>query len=105
MSMIQNRLMFWHLIGTGSFNIVDYILTMEFLEIGYYESNPIMASLVDTYEFPMVKLILVPLLLVVIWQNKDRFNGVAAKLSWIPFMSYFVLMVYYSMLITGNINN
>lgn len=103
MSVTQKRIMFWHLIGTGSFNIVDYILTLEFLEIGFHEANPIMASMVHTYEFPLVKLILVPLLLLALWQNKDRFKGAAAKLSWVPFMSYFVLMVYYSVLLSGNI--
>lgn len=103
MSMVQRRMMFWHLIGTGSFNIVDYILTLEFLEIGFYEANPIMASMVFTHEFPLVKLLLVPLLLIAIWQYKDRLKGVATILSWIPFTGYFALMVYYSVLLTGNI--
>lgn len=101
MSITQTKLLFWHLIGTGAFNIADYFLTLDFLERGFHEANPVMASMIGTYEFPMVKLLLVPLLLLAIWQNKDRFRGVAIRLSWIPFMSYFFLMVYYHFLVMG----
>ena len=101
MSMEQSRLLFWHLVGTGSFNIVDYFLTLDFLERGFEEANPIMASMIGTYEFPLVKLLLVPLLLIAIWQNKNRLKLAATKLSWIPFLSYFVLMVYYRFLLVG----
>lgn len=101
MSITQTKLLFWHLIGTGAFNIADYFLTLDFLDRGFQEANPIMASMIGTYEFPMVKLLLVPLLLLAIWQNKDRIRGVAIRLSWIPFMSYFFLMVYYHFLVMG----
>jgi len=95
----QRRLLFLQLLGIGVFNIVDYLLTFEFLALGFYEANPILAPMIGTYEFPVVKLMLVPLVLVALWQHKDRIGNVLIKLSWIPFVSYFSLMVYYRFLI------
>lgn len=99
MSEIQKRLLFWQLIGIGTFNKADYILTLEFLDKGFYEANPIMANTIGTYEFPLVKLILVPLLLLVLWQHKDKIGNKTTILSWIPFVGYFSLMVYYRFLV------
>lgn len=95
----HRRLLFWHLVGIGVFNMVDYILTLEFLDNGFYEANPLMATMIGTYEFPMVKLVLVPLVLVALWQHKDRIGDMLAKIFWIPFLGYFSLMVYYRFLI------
>ncbi len=99
MSEKQKGLLFWHLIGIGTFNMVDYILTLEFLDNGFYEANPFLASMIRTYEFPMVKLVLIPLLLVALWQHKDRIGDMLARIFWIPFLGYFSLMVYYRFLI------
>ncbi len=99
MSDNQKRLFFWQLICIGAFNNVDYILTLEFLNKGFYEGNPLMAALIGTYEFPMVKLILIPLVLLALWQNKDLIGKSIARLSWIPFIAYFSLMGYYGFLI------
>jgi hypothetical protein len=99
MSENQKKLLFWQLIGIGAFNKVDYILTIEFLDKGFYEANPFIARTVGTYEFPMVKLILVPLVLLALWQHKDRIGNYLTKLTWIPFIGYFSLMSYYRFLI------
>ena len=93
------RLLFWQLFGIGAFNNADYILTLEFLDKGFYEANPIIRTMIGTYEFPMVKLILVPLVLLALWQHKDRIGDYITKLSWIPFLGYFSLMGYYRYLI------
>lgn len=99
MSKNQRRLLFWQLVGIGAFNKVDYILTLEFLDRGFYEANPIVASTLGTYEFSMVKLLLIPLVLLALWQNKDRIGDYLTKLSWVPFIGYFSLMTYYRFLI------
>lgn len=99
MSTNQKQLLFWKLIGIGAFNNVDYILTLEFLNKGFYEANPLIASTIGTYEFPMVKLILIPLVLLALWQHKDKIGSSIGKLSWIPFLGYFSLMGYYRFLI------
>jgi hypothetical protein len=101
MSDKQDRLLFWQLIGIGSFNIVDYLLTLEFLDIGFNEANPIIANIIGTYEFPLVKLFLVPLLLIVIWQHNDKIGNKTSRLYWIPFAGYYSLMVYYWFLIVA----
>ena len=99
MSTNQKRLLFWQLIGIGAFNKVDYLLTLEFLSKGFYESNPIMAQMIGTYEFPLVKLLLIPLILICLWQHKDKIGDMLTKITWIPFMGYFSLMYYYRVLI------
>ena len=99
MSDNQKSLLFWQLIGIAAFNKVDYILTLDFLDKGFYEGNPLMNSMIGTYEFPMVKLILVPLILLALWQHKDTIGNYITKLSWIPFLGYFSLMAYYRFLI------
>ena len=76
-------------------------VTIKRLEKGFEEANPIMASMIGTYAFPLVKLLLVPLLLIAIWQNRDRLRVVATKFSWIPFLCYFILMIYYRCLLVG----
>ncbi|MCR3956711.1 MAG: DUF5658 family protein [Gudongella sp.] len=67
--------------------------------IHFTEANPIMASMVGTYQFPMVKLVLVPLLLIFLWQHKERIGNMLVSLTWIPFLGYLSLMVYYRFLI------
>ncbi|WP_420841495.1 DUF5658 family protein [Gudongella oleilytica] len=38
----------------GAFNIVDYLLTVDFLDYGLYEVNPFMASTIGTCEFTLL---------------------------------------------------
>ena len=99
MSSNKKRLLFWHLVGIGAFNMVDYILTLDFLGYGFYEANPFIASTIGTYEFPLVKLILVPLVLLSLWQYKERIGSYLTILTWIPFIGYFSLMLYYRFLV------
>lgn len=63
----KKRLLFWKLISIGAFNKVDYIPTLEFLGKGFYETNPLMADMIETYNFSLVKLILIPLILLALW--------------------------------------
>ncbi|WP_409227555.1 DUF5658 family protein [Gudongella sp. SC589] len=101
MTNAQRRLLFLQLLGIGTFNIVDYLLTLEFLALGFYEINPFIAPMIGTYEFPLVKLMLVPLVLLALWQHKDRIGSMLVKLTWIPFLGYYSLMVYYRFLIVS----
>lgn len=89
------RLFRLQIIGVSAFNAVDYFLTLEALENGYSEANPILAPMIGSFEFPLVKLVLVPLLLIFIWQKRNRVGKPLVTMTWIPFMSYFSLMVYY----------
>lgn len=93
------RLLWLHLIGVAAFNNVDFFLTLDALEKGYSEVNPIMAPMIGTYAFPMIKLILMPLLLIFLWQMRHRMGKSLVTLTWIPFIGYFSLMVYYRVVI------
>ncbi|MDW7660532.1 MAG: DUF5658 family protein, partial [Bacillota bacterium] len=68
----KEGLLRWQLIGIGAFNITDYFLTLEALEKGHTEANPLLITIVNTLEFPLVKLILVPLLLYWLWLKRHR---------------------------------
>jgi len=98
MSYNQERLFFWQLIGVGVFNIADYIITLDFLKKGFHECNPLMAAIIGSYGFPLVKLILIPLVLLALWQKKELIGKSIARLFWLPFLIYFYLMGYYGVL-------
>lgn len=93
------RILWLQLIGVSAFNVADYLLTLEALANGYTEANPILALIIDTYAFHLAKLLLVPLLLIFIWQMRYRVGKSLVTLAWIPFIGYFFLMVYHSMFI------
>jgi hypothetical protein len=95
----KERLLRWQLIGIGAFNITDYILTLDALEKGYTEANPLLLTIVNTLEFPLVKLILVPLLLFWLWLKRHQIGNSLPRYIWIPFFSYFLLMVYFRYLL------
>lgn len=97
---LNSRVLFWQLFGIFAFNKADYILTLDFLDMGFHEANPIMASMVGTYEFHLVKLVFVPLLLLVLWQHRQRLGKVLTRLAWIPFVGYLSLMGYYRLLVS-----
>lgn len=99
MSRNQERLLWLLLIGIAAFNKSDFLLTLDALERGFHEANPILAPMVGTHEFPLVKLVLVPLLLVFLWLIRHRVGKRLINYVWIPFISYFSLMVYFRMMV------
>ncbi len=56
----------------GALNISDYFFTIKAMELGFTEGNPVMNMLVDTKYFTIVKLILVPMGLLVLWKAKNQ---------------------------------
>lgn len=95
----KERLLWLLLIGIASFNKADFFLTLDALERGFVEANPIVEPIVNTYVFPLVKLVLVPLILIFLWQHRHRIGDKLLNYVWIPFVSYFSLMVYFRMFI------
>lgn len=91
----SKRLLWLQLIGVCAFNIADYFLTIQAMENGCREANPIVGPMLGTFQFPLAKLIVVPLLLIFIWKMRDRMGTALATFAWVPFMGYFSLMVYY----------
>ena len=95
MSKNQERLLWLLLIGIAAFNKSDYILTLEALEQGFSEANPVLALTVGTYAFHLVKLLLAPLLLIGLWLMRHRVGKRLINYVWVPFLGYFSLMVYF----------
>lgn len=91
----KEGLLRWQLIGIGAFNVTDYFLTLEALEKGHTEANPLLIGIINTLEFPLVKLFLVPLLLYWLWLKRNRIGDSLTQIVWIPFLGYFILMVYF----------
>lgn len=89
------RLLRLHLIGIGSFNMADFFLTLDAMDKGHSEANPLLAGMIDTFEFPLLKLLLIPLILIFLWQMRHRMGKSLVTLTWIPFLGYFSLLVYY----------
>ena len=98
MSKNKERLLWLLLLGIAAFNKSDYLLTLDALERGFREANPILAPMVGSYEFHLVKLLLVPLLLMLIWLIRHRMGERLVNYVWVPFISYFSLMVYFRVL-------
>jgi len=95
MSQNKERLLWILLIGIAAFNKADYILTLDAIDRGFIEANPILAPMIGTYEFSLVKLVLVPLLLVFFWLMRFRMDERLIQLVWLPFFGYFMLMLYF----------
>ncbi|MBF7095759.1 DUF5658 family protein [Alkalibacter mobilis] len=95
----QERLLWLLLVGIAAFNKTDYFLTLDALDKGYKEANPILSPLIGTYEFPLVKLVLVPLLLILVWLMRNRIGDKLIRFVWLPFIGYFLLMVYFRIFI------
>jgi len=95
----KERLLWLLLIGIWAFNKMDFFLTLEALEKGFVEANPLVDSMIGTHEFPLVKLVLIPLVLFLIWRLRHKIGERLLVYVWVPFISYFSLMVYFRMII------
>lgn len=61
--------LFWLLILTGVFNVIDFFNTRDLVVYGIHsEWNPFMRILVGTPYFAIYKLVLIPLGLAVLWR-------------------------------------
>ena len=92
------------LIGIGLLNITDYFFTLQAFSLGAREGNPIMNAIVHTPLFPVVKLIIVPLLLVSVWVSRvklNRLRNLVMLLLCFSFICYLSVSVYYIALINS----
>ena len=84
------------LITIGIFNVGDYYFTLKATIIGYQEFNPLISLIIGTVYFPVVKLIIIPLLLFVIWLLKSKVNFLRLHIYILMlFISYFALILYH----------
>lgn len=95
-AMQRNERLLWLLmIGIFAFNKVDFMLTLDALELGFREANPLLAPLVGTPAFALVKLLGVPVLLLVVWRLRHQVGDRLAGYMAVPFGAYFSLMIYF----------
>ncbi len=86
------------LIGIGLLNIADYFFTVQALSLGAREINPVMDAIAHTPLFPVVKLILIPVLLLFVWTARHKLQArkrAIMLLTWVAFVSYFVMTLYH----------
>ncbi len=91
----NERLLWLLLMGIFAFNKVDFLLTLDALEMGFREANPFLVPLVGTPAFPLVKLLVVPLLLLLVWSIRHRVGDRLVRYMAVPFGAYFSLMLYF----------
>lgn len=87
------------LILIGIFNILDYYFTLRALAAGFKELNPLINAVVNTLYFPLIKLVVIPLLLVLIWClhsriNQERFSFYVRLM----FFAYLGVLVYHRLI-------
>lgn len=83
------------LVLTGLFNVLDYYFTLKALSIGYEEANPVVDIILDTPLFPIIKLVVIPAMLFIIWLLRDK---VEKRLAWYVgtvFVAYSALMLHF----------
>lgn len=86
------------LIAICILNITDYFFTVKAISLGANEANPIMNAIIHTPLFPVVKLILVPGSLLLIWIYRfkiKRLQTLILVLLWIVFAGYLSVKVYH----------
>jgi len=86
------------LFAIGIFNALDYFFTLQVLQYGFIEANPIMAPVVDTVWFFVIKLVLIPAALYLVWVVRARMGRVAKTSVWICTGAYAGLMGYFGVL-------
>lgn len=85
----------------GVFNVIDYFFTLQVLQHGFIEANPFMAPVVGTGWFFVIKVVLIPAALYVIWAVRDRVGTVANAAIWVCGGAYAGLMGYFGILVSS----
>ncbi|MFW6027083.1 MAG: DUF5658 family protein [Candidatus Woesearchaeota archaeon] len=86
------------LIAIFIFNIIDYFATSYLISFhGFKEINYFIDLSLGTIYFPLIKFLLVPLLLFIIWRNKEKIleKIIIRILFLVSVFSYTFLMIYY----------
>ncbi len=88
------RYMLSILLLIGFLNISDYFFTVKALELGFKERNPVINLIIDTYFFPFLKLLLVPMGLFVIWKLNNKTIFISILITFV-FLIYFIVNIYH----------
>ena len=86
------------LYGVAVFNIADYFFTNLALSMGYRELNPFIDMIVGTVYFPLLKLVVIPLLLYFVWSQRCKVGSRVLLYAWVAFLVYLGLMFYFKII-------
>lgn len=78
------------------FNIVDYFSTIKVLQMGFEEWNPLVLHWLNTGVLPIIKILVIPSILLIIWKLRAHFQSRLLLYSSILFTVYFLLMCYFA---------
>jgi L-cystine uptake protein TcyP (sodium:dicarboxylate symporter family) len=91
----KSRLLAFLLLGVGVFNAMDFFLTTYVINQGHKELNPIIDAIIGTGYFPLLKLVLVPVLLLILWSCRGYMGKRLLPYAWLLFTAYASLMLYF----------
>ena len=94
----QSRVLLIILILTGTFNVADHFLTLHLIGLGHKETNPIMNMLLPTSYFSILKLVVIPLLLLLIWILRKHIKKTIIFV-WFLFGAYAALILYFGVIL------
>jgi hypothetical protein len=98
---MKNNKLLKRLAAIGLLNAADYILTFYALKRGHEELNPVMAHIVHTPLFPILKLAIVPLLLAVIWNIRKKVKPKTLEYTTgLLLITYAILILYFGIAYT-----
>jgi len=98
---MKNNKLLKRLAAIGLLNAADYILTFYALKRGHEELNPVMAHIVHTPLFPILKLAIVPLLLAVIWNIRKKVRPKTLEYTTgLLLITYAILILYFGIAYT-----
>jgi len=80
-------------------SIIDYLYTVRAVSHGLKEFNPVMVPILHTPLFPLIKMFIIPLTLLWVWLNRDKWqhNWLINFGIWVLFMVYGGLTVWHIM--------
>lgn len=98
---MKNNKLLKRLAAIGLLNAADYILTFYALKQGHEELNPVMAHIVHTPLFPILKLAIVPMLLAVIWNIRKKVKPKTLEYTTgLLLITYAILILYFGIAYT-----
>lgn len=92
---MKDKTLKWILATIGVLNIIDYISTIVAISNGVAEGNAAMDAIIGTALFPIVKLVLVPAGLFLIWHVRHNIRRPVMYFTAIPFAAYSLLTAWH----------
>ena len=92
---MRDKTLKWMLVTLGLFNVIDCISTTVAIANGVAEGNAAMDAIIGTAWFPLVKLILVPLGLYLVWRVRSQTRRSILLAMTVPFVAYTLLTMWH----------